>query len=117
MPPGIPYPDDNYGSSVKMFCAAHDVKFIPWGILWGSTKLGEGVEATNLSDMAEKIGVTKHLAFYAYLQEETFLDGCEVKFFGGIKTPQRMPETVVGLYKVRRFLRASENNKAIGQSG
>lgn len=111
MPPGIPYPDDKYDAGVRVFCAAHGIKYTPWGVLWGSPELLEGNEAGNLSDIAEEMGVTKQVAFYTCLQEENFLDGCEVSILCGTKTPHRMSETVNGLQKVRDFLAASEHNK------
>lgn len=39
MPPGIPYPEDKYDAGVRDFCASREVRYTPWGILWGSPEL------------------------------------------------------------------------------
>lgn len=111
MPPGIPYPDDKYDASVRQFCARYDIKYTPWGVLWGSSDLLEGAAAGKLSEMAEEMGVTKEVAFFACLQDKGLLDGCEVSILCGTKRPHRMVETMTGLQKVRKFLAASQYNK------
>lgn len=111
MPPGIPYPDDKYDASVRKFCAAHGIKYTPWGVLWGSPELLEGNEAGNLAKVAEEMGVTKQVAFFACLQDERLLNGCEVSVLCGTKTPHRMLETVSGLRKISEFLATSHDNK------
>lgn len=60
-----------------------------------------------MSILAEKLSLTKQVVFYACLQEETFLDGCEIS----TKTSQTMSEIVTALQKVRDSLRVSENEK------
>lgn len=111
MPPGIPYPEDKYDAGVRNFCADHDIKYTPWGILWGSPELLEGNQAGNLEVLSEAIGVTKQVAFFACMQEPGLLGGCEVSILCGTKTPCRMLETVNGLSQVAEFVAASQGNK------
>ncbi|KAJ4388799.1 hypothetical protein N0V93_006259 [Gnomoniopsis smithogilvyi] len=111
MPPGIPYPDDKYDAGVRDFCAKYGIKYTPWGVLWGSPELLEGIEADHLSEIADEIGVTKQVAFYVCLQDIAFVDGCEVGVLCGTKTIRRMSETIHGLQQIGEFLAASPGNK------
>lgn len=110
MPPGIPYPEDKYDASVRKFCAENGIKYTPWGILWGSPELLEGVMARDLDEMAEAIGVTKQVVFFACMQDPTFLDGGKTSILCGTKTTDRMTETIDGLLKINMFLAASDGN-------
>lgn len=111
MPPGIPYPEDKYDAGVWEFCATKGIKYTPWGVLWGSPELLEGEGAANLCEIAEEIGVTKQVAFFACMKDPSLLGGCEVSILCGTKTPDRMSETVVGLRKVQLFVVASQKNR------
>lgn len=111
MPPGIPYPEDKYDAGVRAFCADRGIQYTPWGVLWGSPDLLEGVEAVHLDEIAEEIGVTRQVAFFACMRDPRLLGGCGVGILCGTKTLDRMSETVDGLRKVILFVDASQGNK------
>jgi len=101
-PSDLPYPIVSYDRDVRSFCAEKNMRYSPWGVLWGNARLME--EVSSHGRLMEEIGITPEVACLASVQSSSVC----VSILSGSKKVSRMHEVVQGMRKIENFCDRSE---------